>query len=267
MGAKLQAALPAEFSAQLDNASQDPERDPHPCLPRPPPSRTKPFVAIATDRTKVPCRSLCSPNTGNKPSSDSAMTLPIVKVISKTGRLDRQKPRSDVWEGIAYTFAADADRYDWLVVYDDLPGLGKLKINAETLSCAWEKDHSLHARTVSGKKFMAATSAGNSPPSSAATTRQENASSEQNRHAPGVSMVVRLRQRLRGLRRAKRSTAKAPINFHPLLNQTTKTHPFTIAAIASPKPSSDSCRKWTGLDREYGPSATKGRPWTTTAIT
>ena len=67
------------------------------------------------------------------------MAPPIVKVISKTGRLDRQKPRSGVWEGITYTFAPDADRYDWLVVYDDLPGLGKLKINAETLSCVWEK--------------------------------------------------------------------------------------------------------------------------------
>jgi len=70
----------------------------------------------------------------------------IVKFVSRGTRrnsdkkgLSRQLPGTDdCWDRCKFTFNVDADKYDWLVVYHDLPG-DSIADNIEKLCCPREK--------------------------------------------------------------------------------------------------------------------------------
>lgn len=64
--------------------------------------------------------------------------LPIVKVITNTGKLSRQIPADGVWNGYRYTFDRAATRYDYLIVYDDILGKNGRKFASESLPCPTE---------------------------------------------------------------------------------------------------------------------------------
>lgn len=62
--------------------------------------------------------------------------MPCVKVFSKTGNLPRQLPaEKPEWGGFLFDFNPQLRKYDWLVVYDDLPSHGKRLSPMEELAC------------------------------------------------------------------------------------------------------------------------------------
>ena len=90
------------------------------------------------------------------------MNMPLVKVISKTGNLQRQLPVAcSSWGELRFTLDAKARVYDWLVVYDDIPAPRYRRFwqNPELLACPPENTllltHEPSAVKIHGSDFTA----------------------------------------------------------------------------------------------------------------